>query len=35
MVHDIQSENEGRRLLLEKGVEHYWDMAINYAVVEN
>jgi hypothetical protein len=21
--------------LLEKGVEHYWDMAINYAVVEN
>lgn len=27
---DIRSENEARRLLAEKGCEHYWSMVANF-----
>ena len=26
-VMEIKSESEGRRILMEKGVEHYWTLA--------
>jgi len=26
----IQSEQEGRRILADRGVEQYWDLVVNY-----